>query len=106
MSRKLTHGLIITVILIAVFFAAALTPAKADTASSKGSVAVNLAKVDFESRTLGTEGRMIADNDIPLASVPFETDSSSMAMIVVAIAALVTGIVIIEECTDRRTRQV
>ncbi len=106
MSRKLTHGLMITVILIAVFFAAALTPAKADATSSKGSVAANLAKVDFESRTLGTEGRMIADNDIPLASTPFESDNASMVMIVIAIAALATGIVIIEECTDRKTRRV
>ena len=51
MNKKLmTHVIMITAIVLSVFIAAALTPAKSYTKASDKTAAVNIAKVDFEAR--------------------------------------------------------
>ncbi|MCR4990709.1 MAG: hypothetical protein K6A38_07600 [Lachnospiraceae bacterium] len=97
MNKKvLAHALTITAIVIAAFTAAALTPVKTNAATHVSSV-MNIAKVDFETRT-DTEGKIIADNEIPLASAPEGSDFNiTLWIAVVSAATLMSGIVIYEE---------
>ena len=107
MNRKMMiHGITIIAIMIAVFAAAAFTPAKADTHTTGTAAAMNLVKADIASRVADADGRMIADTEIPLSAAPFETDGKSSAMmIVLTAAAVITGIVIIEEFRDKRANR-
>ena len=101
MDRKTTHGLMITAIVAAIFIAAALTPAKTYTEKSETSESVNITNTDHESTVSGTGIRMISDKDVPLAATPVRAGvSSSLWLIVVAVSAVMTGIVIYEECKD------
>ena len=106
MNKKIiTHGLIIAAIVISAFAAAALTPAKAYARTTEASAIANIAKIDYENRTLRTSTKQIIDNEIPLAAAPSETaPDMSFAWLVVAAAALMTGIVIFEDLKDRRSR--
>ena len=104
MTRKMkAHELIITAIVIAVFAAAVFTaatlaPSGKDAKAQGSSVVINLAKVDFESKSQNTESKVIADNEIPLAEAPSETGvNMPMWWIIVAGAVLMTGIVLYED---------
>ena len=87
MNKKIiTHGLIIAAIVISAFAAYAKT--------TEASAIANIAKIDYENRTLRTSTKQIIDNEIPLAAAPSETaPDMSFAWLVVAAAALMTGIV-------------
>ena len=101
MNKKImTHVLVITAILVSVFIAAALTGAKTYNKTESPAVTANLAKVDFENSLVREGGRMIADSEIPLANTPFAANTSSVWIIVIAAAAVLTGLVIFEECRD------
>lgn len=107
MNRKmLRHGLMIAAIVIAVFAAAALTPAKTY-AETTGSVTVaNLAKIDYENRARLAGVTMIADNEIPLAAAPSEKGFNlTLWLIVVSVSAIMSGIVIFEEYMDKRSNR-
>ncbi len=97
MNRKMIrHGLLIVSIVIAAFFAAALTPAKTYAKTSGTPAVTNIAKVDYESRTERTAAKMIVDNEVPLQAAPLESGSVlPTEWIIVAAAAVVTGIIII-----------
>ena len=99
MRRKMiTHGLVITAIMIMVFIAAALTPASSYN-NSKATTPINLAKVDFG-------GKMIADNEIPMAQTPSEKDNkSTLWIVVIAAAAVMSSVVIFEEIKDKRSEK-
>ncbi len=93
-KKTIIHAILIAAIVIAAFFAAALTPANTYAKTSDSSAVINIAKVDFESRTLHADKR-IADNRIPMASAPLETGMNiSVEWIIVAVAAVVTGFII------------
>ena len=106
MNKKiLTHGLIITAIVVSVFIAASLTADKTYAQTSKTSAVINIAKVDFENRSLHSDSRMIADNEIPLAEVPSQNDINiPLWFLIVGVSALMTGFVIYEDLKDRSLR--
>ena len=105
-KKMISHGLTITAILIAVFIAAALANRGTYSQRTETSAVINLAKVDFENRTAGKGLRMIADNEIPMASEPFESGVNvSLWLIVVSTAAVMTGIVICVECSDKKSER-
>ncbi len=94
MNRKTTHGLMITAILVAVFIAAALTPVKSYKKNAPAGAPVTVA-----SAVLSDGSVMITDNEVPLAETPFETDINMTAwLIVVTIAAVISGVVIYVDC--------
>ena len=102
-KKTISHGLMITAIVIAAFIAAAFTPVKAYAKTSGDSPVQNIAKIDYENRTLRAGGTKIEDNEIPLAAVPYEDDSNmSIIRIIVAVSAVMSGIVIFEDLKDRR----
>ena len=72
-KKMIIHGLTIAAVIIATFIAAALTPVKTYAKTPGTSAVKNIAKVDFENRTLKTETKMIADNEIPLAAEPSDS---------------------------------
>ena len=75
-------------------FASAKTQGSADTV--KAPAVANIAKVDFENRTL-TAGTKIADSEIPLAAMPSEkTPDMTFQLIVISTALIVVSIVIFE----------
>ncbi len=98
-TKKINHGIIITAILVAIFVAAALTPVKANTKADAPKGTINLAKVDFESRTLPAGSKVIADTQVPLAAAPLTNMNadSPVWLIVMTIGAVFTGIVIFEK---------
>lgn len=93
MNRKsITHGLKITAIIIAAFVAASLTPARSFAKTA-----------DIENRPVATTGKVIIDNEMPLAAEPSGTDvRMTLGWIIIAAAAVMTGIVIVEDFKDRR----
>ena len=107
MNRKMIiHGIMITAIVIATFIAAALTPARTYAKTSEASAVANIAKIDYENRTLRQDSRMIADNEVPLAAAPFEsTMNMSMGLLILSVSAIMAGIVIFEEIKDRQLRR-
>ncbi len=104
-TRKMTHGIIITAIVACVFFAAAFSGTKHITAQpAAASMTANLAKVDMERKAAATQPVIIAENQVPLAEAPANTDNrNTILMIVVAVSAFAAGIVICEELKDRRS---
>ena len=106
-KKKITHGIIITAIIAAVFVAAALTPAVKEAKASEPSAVINLAKVDFENKIPATGTKMIADNDIPLAATPFESNAgSSLEIVLIMASVLLTGILGFEVYRDRMTKKI
>ena len=106
-KRKITHGLLVIAIVVSVFIAAAFTPVDTYTATSETVTVTNLAKVDFENRTLASDRKMIADNQVPLAATPFETGNNySLWIIALGVVAVITGVVIYEGYLDRITKQI
>ena len=104
MNKKMkAHELIITAIVIAVFAAAVFSaatfaPTEKDSKASGSSVVINLAKVDFENRSVNTDNKVIADNEIPLADAPSETGvNMPMWWIIVAASVLMMGVVLYED---------
>ena len=88
MKKMLTHGLMITAIVSAIFVAALLTPAKTDTQVQEKSAVVNIAKVDLE-------------NEIPLAAAPVDTGiNMPLWWAIVSVSAVMTGLVIYMDCRD------
>ena len=108
MNKKIiTHGIIITAIIAAVFVAAALTPAVKEAQAAEPSAIINLAKVDFENKIPVAGTKMIADNDIPLAATPFESSTgNSLELVLVMVSVLLTGILGFEVYRDRMTRRI
>ena len=104
MNRKMIiHGIMITAIVIATFVAAALTPADTYAKTSEVAAVANIAKIDFDNRTLRAGGTVISDNEVPLAAVPFETDmNKAMGYIIISASAIMAAIVIIEGIKDRQ----
>ena len=71
---------------------------------AKSSAVINIAKVDFEARTSAPATKKIADNEIPLAAAPSESDiNMAMWWILVAVSVTMTGIVIIESRKEKRS---
>lgn len=100
-KKTIIHGITIAAIVIATFVLALTSPARINAATSDNGI-VNIAKVDFETRTHTTGGTLIGDNMIPLAEAPYETDASvPFGWLIVAGAALITTFVIREEHKDR-----
>ena len=88
MKKMLTHGLMITAIVSAIFVAALLTPAKSHAKAQEQSAVVNIAKVDFE-------------NQIPLAAEPADTGvNMPLWWTIVSVSAVMTGLVIYMDCRD------
>ena len=105
MKRNITHGLLIATIVIAAFIAAIVTPSKIYAKTTGSSEIINIAKVDYENRTQRTESKMIADNEIPLAAAPSETESNmTLWWVVIAASAVISGIVIVDDLRDRRSK--
>ncbi len=99
-KKMITHGIIITAILIAVFVTAALTGVKADKDASKAPLATSIAQIDHANNN---GGRLIAENTVPMAATPFgHANTSSILIVVVAFSAIMSGIVIYEEYKDNR----
>lgn len=99
-KKKINHGLIITAILVAVFSAAALTPAKNTADADTPAVA----SINIENEAGETGIKMIADNDIPLASSPYESGMDLTAgLILVSLAAIMSGIVFWEDTREKRS---
>ena len=95
----------IMAVVLAVFAAAALTPAETYAKTSEVSVVNNIAKVDYENRTIHADTKMIADNEIPLAAAPVETGiNSSFGWLILAASAIISGLVIQDDLRDRRSR--
>ncbi len=106
-KRKITHGLLVIAIVVSVFIAAAFTPVDTYKATGETVTVTNLAKVDFENRTMASDIKMIADNDIPLATTPFETGNHySLWIIALGVVIVITGVVIYEGYLDRITKQI
>ena len=103
MNKKvLVHGLMIITIVIATFIVAALTPDKTYANTGRDTVVANIAKVDYDNRTVYAKEKKIADNEIPLAAFPSEAGANmTVGWIIVAASALMSGIVIYEERKDR-----
>ena len=92
-KKNILSKFVIMTIVLAVFIAAALTPARTSAASAAA------AAVAVEDNTSGSGIRAIPDNQIPLAQAPFMADLNiTLWLIVVAVSALITGIVIFEDC--------
>ncbi len=105
-KKMMIHGITIIAIMMAIFAAAAFTPAKADAHMTGTAAAMNLVRTDIENRVAEADGRMIADTELPLSATPFENDSKSSAMVIVlTVSAVITGIVIIEEFKDKRAKR-
>ncbi len=98
MNKKIiTHILMIAAIVTAVFAAAALTPSDTYAKTEKSSGVINIAKVDYENRTVRIQSKAIADNEMPLAAVPSQSGSQSgLEWVILGAVALIT-IVIIRE---------
>ena len=105
MKRNITHGLLIVTIVIAAFIAAVVTPSRIYAKTAGSSEIINIAKVDYENRTQRTEGRIVADNEIPLAEAPSETEPDmTLWWVVIAASAVISGIVIVDDLRDRRSK--
>ena len=101
MNRKLiSHGLKITVIIMAAFAAAALTPSRSFAKTSEASAIT----ADHENTAPDTGAKMIADSDIPLAATPAGTDNyMKYGWLIISVSAIMTGIVIFDDLKDRHT---
>jgi len=103
-KKMITHGLMITAILVAVFVSAAFTSEHKAKNTTESYRITNIAKVDFENNTLGTGNNMIAENNIPLASAPSSiVANASVLWIIISVSALIIGIVIYEDYKDKRS---
>ena len=103
MNRKLiTHVIIITTIVLAVFIAAALTPAGSYTKASDKTAAVNIEKVDFEARSISEGKSVIADSQIPLAASPVTAYPGSAWIIIAAVSVVLMGAAVYEGCKNFR----
>ena len=101
----------ISAIVLAAFIAAVSIPVSASASTGtlsksnsgiSSSSVMNIAKVDFESRSACAGATVIADNEIPLAAAPAEGGINMTWWWVIVIASFVTtGIVIIESAKDR-----
>ncbi len=107
MNRKvLVHAIMIAAVVVATFVAAALTPANTFAKTSASSAVINIAKVDFESRTLHVDRRVIADSEMPLAQAPSNAGTGmNVEWIIVAASAVVTGIIIYIDRKDTKATQ-
>lgn len=104
-KKMITHGLVIIAIVASVFIAASFTADKTYAQTSKTSAVANIAKVDFENRSLHSDSKMIADEQIPLAEMPSQTDMNiPLWFLIVGVSALMTGFVIYEDLKDRSLR--
>ncbi len=75
MNKKTSrHVIIIAAIVIATFVVAALTPANSSAKANNAAVVTNIAKVDYENRTVYKDATRIADNVVPLAATPEEAE--------------------------------
>ena len=96
-KKMIRHGLMIAAIVIATFVVAALTPANTSAKANTAAVVTNIAKVDFENRTLYADATRIADNEVPLAAMPEETGlNMTWWWILVSVSVATTGVVIYE----------
>lgn len=92
-KKNILSKFVIMTIVLAVFIAAALTPARTSAAYAAP------ATVAAEDNASLTDIRVIPDNQMPLAQAPFMDDLNiTLWLIVVAVSALITGIVIFEDC--------
>lgn len=107
MNKKvLVHAIMIAAVVVATFVAAALTPANTFAKTSESSAVINIAKVDFESRTLHADRKMIVDNEMPLAQAPSVSDMGlNLEWMIVAAAAVVTGIIVYIDRKDTKATQ-
>ena len=87
-KMRLTHVLIVAAIVIATFTAAALSSADTHAKTSPA-------------KTVYGDEKIIPDNEIPLAASPSEAGMNiSLAWIIVAVSAVITGVVICEDCRN------
>ena len=94
-KKNFTHGIIITAILVAVFVAAAITPADTNVKESQASVIENGASATYST--------MIADNEVPLASSPYESGFNVPLWIaIITVSAVLTSVAIYEDCREKR----
>ncbi|MCR5589934.1 MAG: hypothetical protein K6F73_00205 [Lachnospiraceae bacterium] len=103
----------ISAIVLAAFIAAVSIPVSASASTGtvsksnsgiSSSSVMNIAKVDFESRSAYAGATVIADNEIPLAAAPAEGGINMTWWWMIVIASFATtGFVIIECAKDRRS---
>ena len=107
-TSKINRIAKISAIVLAAFIAAVSIPVTASAQTGQAGVAadavqeipaspvMNIAKIDYESRTV-SENKMIADNEVPLAAAPSGTGlNMTLWWIVVVSSLIITGTVIIE----------
>ncbi len=104
----------ISAIVLAAFIAAVSIPvsasastgtvSKSNNSGISSSSVMNIAKVDFESRSAYAGATVIADTEIPLAAAPAEGGINMTWWWMIVIASFATtGFVIIECAKDRRS---
>ncbi|MBO4890744.1 MAG: hypothetical protein J5574_07105 [Lachnospiraceae bacterium] len=102
-KRIITHGFIISAIVIAAFIAAAFTPVETYAKTSDTGVIQNLARIDHENGMNRSSVKMIPDNNVPLAAVPSEAGiNMTLIRIIVAASAIMSGIVIYTDLRDKK----
>ena len=105
-KKNLMHVLMIAAIVASTFVAAMLTPIDAFAKTTESSSVINIAKVDYESRALLPESKMIADNEIPLAAAPADSNMNmTVWLILVTASVMMTGIVIFENLREKRSER-
>ncbi|MBR4573575.1 MAG: hypothetical protein IKO16_01580 [Lachnospiraceae bacterium] len=101
-KKTITHGLVITVIIAAVFVAAALTPAMSYAKEPVAVATVSSSQADQDDPAEKSGAVMINDNEVPLAEAPFESGiNMSWWLIVVSLSAIISAVVIFEEGKDK-----
>ena len=106
-KRMIPHGLMIAAIIIAAFVAAALTPADTYAKKTENPAISNIARVDFEYKTSDTDSKTIPDYEIPLAAAPSASSANMLiGWLVVAVTAIISGVVIYEDYKDNRTETI
>ncbi|MCR5301243.1 MAG: hypothetical protein K6E49_02255 [Lachnospiraceae bacterium] len=100
-TKIFTHGLMITAIVIATFFAAALSPADSHAKTNAAPAVANIETVNTDSTGSEAAVTVISDNEMPLAASPFDPVTNRYMMWgIVLVAAAVIGFVIYEDCKD------
>ena len=96
MNKKIrNHAILIAAIVMAAFIAAAFTPARTYAKTAQSAGVTNIAKVDYENRTLKSHGTMIADNEVPLAAAPSTGDlNMTVWCILVTVSVVTSGVAI------------
>lgn len=96
MNKKIrNHAILIAAIVMAAFIAAAFTPARTYAKTAQSAGVTNIAKVDYENRTLPSGGKMIADNEVPLAASPSSNDfNMTVWCVLVTVSVITSGVAI------------